>query len=329
MTYHIKPAITALLLCLMLGGSAHAQFNGPGLPPDSPVNLPLTPTTDMAILYPPAPDLNIGQGDLIAIHIFGAQDYLPSDVRVSVDGTIQLPFVGLVQMDGITVHAAENLIARRLIAAGIYKEPQVSIQIIEAPNHVVNVMGEVRTPSLVPVLGHRTLLEVLSVCGGLTPAASHYITIQRPGVAGPIVVNLSTDPAKSPRSDVPIFAGDTVIASRIGSVYVIGAFKVQGIFPLSPSSPTTLMQVMALAGGPNFEGNKNDTRIIRTIGNQRKEVKVDIKRIMYGKDPDPKLEADDIVFLPSGIIKSAIKSGGIPTLLGIASLAAYLSTNGL
>jgi len=84
---------------------------------------------------------------------------------------------------------------------------------------------------------------------------------------------------------------------------------------------------MALAGGPNFEGNKNDTRIIRTIGNQRKEVTVDIKRIMYGKDPDPDLQADDIVFLPSNVMKSAIKAGGIPTLIGIGSLVAYLSTS--
>jgi polysaccharide export outer membrane protein len=40
---------------------------------------------------------------------------------------------------------------------------------------------------------------------------------------------------------------------------------------------------------------------------------------MNGKVPDPVLQAEDIVFLPSSSWKAAIKSGGIGTLLGIAS----------
>jgi polysaccharide export outer membrane protein len=80
------------------------------------------------------------------------------------------------------------------------------------------------------------------------------------------------------------------------------------------------MQVAAIGGGPGFEGKYNDLRIIRTAGLDRKVVHVDIKKVINGKEPDPVLEADDIIFLPTDSMKAAIKSGGISTLMGIASI---------
>jgi polysaccharide biosynthesis/export protein len=82
----------------------------------------------------------------------------------------------------------------------------------------------------------------------------------------------------------------------------------------------TLMKVAALAGGPGFEGRYNDLRIIRTNGLTRQVVKIDVKKVIYGQAPDPVLQAEDIVFLPSSPMKSAIKSGGLSTLLGIVSI---------
>lgn len=82
----------------------------------------------------------------------------------------------------------------------------------------------------------------------------------------------------------------------------------------------TLIKMAALAGGPGFEGKTNDLRIIRSVGLTREVVRVDIKRVMDGKDPDPVLQAEDIVFLPTSSMKAAIKSGGISTLLGIVSV---------
>jgi len=80
------------------------------------------------------------------------------------------------------------------------------------------------------------------------------------------------------------------------------------------------MQVASIGGGPGFEGKLDDLRIIRTVGLDRKVVDVDIKKVMNGKAPDPVLQADDIVFLPTSAMKAAIKSGGLSTLLGIGSI---------
>lgn len=308
--------VTLIVLCL-LAGKAKAQFSGPSLTSASAVNLPVTPTTDPAILYPAGRDLHLTQGDLLTVSVFGATDFAPP-VRVSLDGSIQLPLIGSLHVAGLTLHQAEHLIASQLAAAGMYRDPQVTLVLTESPNQIVTVTGEMH--AIVPVVGEKRLYDVLAAAGGLTPTSSHTITINRPGVAEPIIVDLGTNPATSDRADVPVFAGDTIIIARVGVVYVLGAFKNPGAFPIVQNSPLTLMQVAAVAGGPGYEGNLKDLRIIRTVGLERKVVHVDIKKVINGTAPDPVLQTDDIVFLPTSQMKAAIKAGGLGTLLGIASV---------
>lgn len=83
------------------------------------------------------------------------------------------------------------------------------------------------------------------------------------------------------------------------------------------------MQATALGGGAGFEGKLSDLRIVRTVGFDRKVVHIDIKRVINGHAPDPILQADDIVFLPTSSMKAAIKAGGVSTLLGIASVLIF------
>jgi polysaccharide export outer membrane protein len=309
-------AVISAALCFC-GPAANAQFSGPAVSISEQVNPPITPTTDPAILYPASRDIILHQGDLLTVHIYGMTDYNPS-ARVSLDGTVQLPLIGRLHLEGLTMHQAEGLIAERLISAGMYRDPQVTIQLTEAPNQVVTLTGEVH--GVVPVEGRRRLFDVLSAAGGLTPTSSHVITIDRPGISQPIVIDLGTDPAKSSSANVPVFPGDTVIVPRVGVVYLLGAFKNQGAVPIQQNSPLTLMQVAALGGGAGYEGRLNDLRIIRTEGLNRKVVRVDIKKVMDGKAPDPVLQADDIVLLPTSAMKAAIKGGGLGTLVGLGSL---------
>lgn len=312
-------AAIAVVLCFC-GSAASAQFSGPAVSVSDQVNPTVTPTTDPAILYPANRDILLQQGDLLAVHIYGMTDYTPS-ARVSLDGTVQLPLIGRLHLAGLTLHQAEALIAERLKSGGMYRDPQVTIQLTEAPNQVVTVTGEVH--GIIPVEGRKRLFDVLSAAGGLPSTASHMITIDRPGIAQPIVIDLGTDPAKSSRANVPVFPGDTVVVPRIGVVYLLGAFKNQGAIPMQQNAPLTLMQVTALGGGAGYQGKLSDLRIIRTEGLDRTVVRVDIKKVMDGKAPDPVLQADDIVLLPTSAMKAAIKSGGVATLIGIGSLVLY------
>jgi polysaccharide export outer membrane protein len=217
----------------------------------------------------------------------------------------------------------------------MYRDPQVTIQIVESPNQTATVIGELH--GIVAIIGERRLYDVLAAVGsgggfsststtvvvgggGLPTTASHIITINRPGVAQPITVDMGTDPAKSTEANIPIFPRDTIVVPRVGVVYLLGAFKTQGAIPLTQNSPMTLMKVAALTGGSGFEGKENDLRIIRSVGTGRQVVRVDLKKIINGQAPDPVLQPEDIVFLPTSSMKAAIKSGGIGTLLGIVSI---------
>lgn len=309
--------IMALLLLLGLSPGAQAQFNGPAVMSADTLNKPVTVTTDQAILFPAKHDLRLYAGDLIVVHLYPTTDYSPT-VRVSLDGSVQLPLIGNVHVQGLTIPEAEKRIEDTLIAAGMYRNPQVTLQLTESPNQVATVTGELH--GVVPIVGQSRLYDVLTAAGGLTASSSHIITIHRRGVEQPIVVDLGNDPMNSEKSNVPVFAGDTIIVARTGVVYLLGAFKNVGAVPLQQNSPLTLMKAATLAGGPGFEGKANDLRLIRTVGNNRTVVHLDIKRILNGKDPDPVLQADDIVFLPSSLMKAAIKSGGFATLVGFASV---------
>jgi polysaccharide biosynthesis/export protein len=330
-------AFAVFLLMVVSTRIAQAQFSGPALGISSEVNPTITITTDQAILFPANRDVYLGVGDIFTVRIYGNSDYIPV-VRIGLDGTVELPLIGTVPVDGLTVHQTQDLIAQKLKAAGMFRDPQVSVQLTESPNQIVTVVGELH--GIVPVIGERRLFDILAAVGsgggaggsaagattvvvgggGLPTTASHVLTINRFGMAQPIVIDLGTDPAKSALINIPIFPRDTIIVPRVGVVYLLGAFKLQGAIPLQQNSPITLMKVAALAGGPGWEGKFNDLRIIRTTGTTRQVVKIDISKVINGKVPDPVLQAEDIVFLPTNSMKAAIKNGGITTLLGLASI---------
>jgi polysaccharide export outer membrane protein len=136
----------------------------------------------------------------------------------------------------------------------------------------------------------------------------------------PIVVDLGTDLAASATANFPIHPHDIIQISRASVVYVLGAFPRQGAVPLDQATPLTLLQVAALSGGINFEGNYADLRLIRTVGNERKVVKVDIKKVRDGRAPDPLLQANDIIFLPTDEMKATLKSLGTSGVIGLATL---------
>lgn len=309
--------------CIGLAGSATAQIAPSAAPPAAAAPAQTAPSAandisiqPMSMLYP-GEDFRLQPGDLILVRIFLQPDY-QATVRLGVDGTAQLPFIGSVPLQGLTVRAAQLLIAERLRVGQFYRDPDVIIQVEDTVNGSVQITGELH--ATVPVATQRSLKEVLLTAGGLPATASHTVKIVRPGLKDPIVVELGTDLAASTTANVEVQPHDIIQITRASVVYVLGAFKSQGAVPLDQASPLTLMQLAALSGGVGFEGKYADLRLIRTVGNDRKVVKVDIKKVRDGKADDPILQANDIVFLPTDTMKATIKSLGVGGVLGIVSI---------
>lgn len=310
--------VPALILLVALGSAAgYAQFAGPAptrSDSPNPVNKGLMQRAPSELL--PGQSIFLHPGDLIAVSVYGVPDYKVA-ARIAGDGRADLPLIGSIHLAGLTVEDAQRSVAHELVAKKMILYPDVLISIQDSMVDIIGVMGEVNLPKAIPAFAPMSLLDAISAAGGLKPDASHSISILRKGVAEPLLVVLNSNPANAASQDVPLYPGDRVLVPRVGVVYVVGAVRREGAFPISPDTPMTLLQSLTLGGGINFEAARGKTRIIRTTGATRREIPVDLSKVVAGTDPDPILQSDDIVMVPTSAIKAAIKGGGVGIAIGL------------
>jgi len=195
----------------------------------------------------------------------------------------------------------------------------VSLFLEESPSRVINVSGSVAKPGRFPAYGEQTLLGILAAAGGLTPDAGHLVTVLRPGFDGPVAIQLSANPEAASEINIPLFAGDTVMVPKSGVVYLVGALKNQGAFPLKGTTPLTVTQAIALGGGAGYEASLNQVHLVRTVSGTHTDTVLDVNKIRAERALDPALQPDDILYIPTSMTKAAIKGGA-------ASIAANLAT---
>lgn len=100
-------------------------------------------------------------------------------------------------------------------------------------------------------------------------------------------------------------------------VTVEGAVALPGIFPIA--GPTTLLQVIAMAKGPDKAANTRRVGIFRTVEGRRAAAVFDLEAIRAGRAEDPRVYGDDIVVVQGSGTKSAWQEvlRAIPPVLGI------------
>ncbi len=321
--------LPALLLLAAALQTAAAQFTG--IAPTAAPGLNVRPvlTTDRAILYPPERELVLLPGDLLSVELYGVTPAYTDRERVGQDGSVRLNLGGVVPVAGLTLKQSEAAVAAQFEQQQTFHNAQVQIQIVEGPGHVATVIGAVR--GIVPIVGHMPLYEVLSrvgtASGGLPTQASTVINIQRAGLSTPIVVDIGNDPSHNASGNIPIFAGDTISIGSVGSYYVVGAVNKPGQNPLNGSVPTTVLQAISSAGGTSFPAKPDDAQLIRFTGGQRSAIRVPLKKIQNGTAEDVALQTDDIILVPTSALKTAIKNGGISTIIAVALAYATVSSN--
>jgi polysaccharide export outer membrane protein len=146
-----------------------------------------------------------------------------------------------------------------------------------------------------------------------------------------VTVDLKTLMENSdPRMNVAVYPGDRITVPRAGIVYVVGAVNKPGGFAMrSNSHGITALQALALAENTKPTALPKQTVIIRSDpeGPQgRKQIPVDLKKIIQGKSPDPMLQAEDILFVPDSAGKRALRRG-VEAALQITSGALIYSSH--
>jgi polysaccharide biosynthesis/export protein len=257
---------------------------------------------------PPAP-YRLGVNDVIAIAVRQAPE-LNATGRIGEDGTIAVPLIGDVAAASHTAAELEHAIEERLRAKFI-REPDVSVTITEVRSHGVTVVGAVQKAGVQQIHEAATLLEVLSMAGGLSAEAGEEVVIHRHprGTGPPIIVKLSSLMAADHTANVQLRAGDLVNVQSAGVIYVMGAVKKPGAYPVRGHGGVTVLRALAYGEGMTPVASHREAVVLR-IGadGKRLEIPVDLDMVLKGRGPDVPLEPQDVLFVPISGGKAATRA---------------------
>ncbi len=276
----------------------------------------------------------LGPGDEVEISGPELDEKTISPTRIDGDGNLQVPLVGRVQVAGLTVQESEQELDKRL--STYIRHPEIAVNLKEVRSQPVSVVGAVNTPGIHQVQGQKTLLEMLSLAGGIRPDAGYRVRITRRLEWGCVPLpNATSDAAggfsvgevnlkeileaKKPEENIAIFPHDVVSVPKAEMIYVIGDVKRSGGFALGQHEFMSVLQALSLAEGLTGTADTRHARILRLNANadQRVEIAVNVKNILSGKSGDVPLLGDDILFIPGSLgkkttlraIEAAIQTG--------------------
>lgn len=248
-------------------------------------------------------DYRIGRQDLLEISVFDVEE-LDQTVRVADDGSITMPLLGRLAVEGLTKSELEGLIAR-LLEARYVRDPQVTVFVKEYESKRVAVSGAVKKPGAYEMLGRKTLLEMISMAGGLDTDLGNEIVIFRTGPDGStqrIPVDLDRLVYEAdPELNLVIDAGDIIYVPNVEKVriFVSGAVKNPDLYEVPRDEPVTVLKAITIAGGTTDRAAEKRVQVIRMDpdGN-RVTLLVNLRDVKKGKAEDPILQKDDIVLVP-------------------------------
>jgi polysaccharide export outer membrane protein len=283
-----------------------------------------------------AEETRIYPGDLLYIQVFDV-DQMTREYRVSATGTLTFPLLPeAIPAAGLTPAELAEAISRKCIEAGVLSHPQISVMIRESRLHGVAITGAVRSPQIYPVFARTTLLDLLTLAGGVNDTAGGTVTITRGEVSRRILASEGEGAAEGgksqlvpstvtidlrqlldtadPKLNVAIYPGDRVAVQHTGIVYAVGAVNRPGGYALrSAEEELSVLELLALAGNPTNTAARSKAVIIRQdpkAPRGRKEIPVDLKKLIHGKVPDPPLMANDILVVPDSNGAKGIRKAG-------------------
>jgi polysaccharide export outer membrane protein len=263
--------------------------------------------------------LVLGPGDELEVTVYGAPD-LSGHTRVSVEGNISMPLIGYVRVAGLSSSEAEATIEAQLRKNNVVNDPQVSVYAKEYTSSGISVAGEVVKPGFYSALGPHRLFDVLQAAGGTTDRAANKVVISHRDQKDATTLSISKDPAQMAVSNVELQPGDTVVVPKAGIVYVLGEVTRPGGYVLNSTGGITVLQVVAVAGGTTHVASAGKTKLLRKTENGFQEQQIDLKKLLRGQIHDVPVRDEDILFVPTSGVKSALNAGTLIATMGSAAI---------
>lgn len=106
--------------------------------------------------------------DLLQFEVYDEKE-LKLDVRLSQEYSVTLPLIGVVELKGVTLRAASEIIRKRY-ADKYIRNPQITLLVKEYASRTVSVLGSVNKPGSVKFQPEQnlSLVEAIAEAGGFT-----------------------------------------------------------------------------------------------------------------------------------------------------------------
>jgi polysaccharide export outer membrane protein len=249
-------------------------------------------------------DSVIGPRDVLEISVVEDKT-MNSKVVVGEDGALVHSTLGKVQVAGLTAAQIEARL-RSLLEANYLARATVSVQVTEYASKPISVVGAVVRPGRIPATGNTTLIQALTMAGGLAAGHGKELYVLRTGSNGlteQVAVNVDELMVSgNPDVNIPLAPNDLVnvpIDLPI-TVYVAGEVMRPGKAQFRSSQTPTLLQAIADTGGKTDRASRIAI-ITRVENGKTRTIKVNYMDIARGKRPDFILQDNDTVWIDEAL----------------------------
>ena len=210
------------------------------------------------------------------------------------DGKISLPYVGQVEIAGLTVEQANERIHQAY--DGVLRNPEVYLVVTEYRNRIKELKTDLHTAS-------RGLSRLVTV------RPDGYCTFP---IAGDLFVSGKTVPEVKKALDdtygqfLPGLHVDLFLEQHSGSkVYVMGSVRQGGAFDIA--KPMTIMEAVSLAGGLDNDAEPEEVMVFRRKDRTVYARRIDLAQTLNGASAGAAfyLKPDDILYVPRSRISEA------------------------
>jgi polysaccharide export outer membrane protein len=260
-----------------------------------------------SILQSNLPQQPLGPGDLVSLTVYASPE-LSRSFRIKSDGSLRLPLLKQsIRAANIMPEELGEAIDAALRAEQVMVQPVVTITVVEYGSRPVSVTGAVRRPLTFQAYGEVTLLNALARAEGLSPEAGPDVLVSLPhsnsdGTSSRSVERISITRlmnGSDAKLNLKLQGGEEIRIPEAEKVYVVGNVKKPGAFPVQDSSNTSVLKILAVSEGVLPFAAKQAYIYRQEPGSEtRKEIPVELTRIVRRETADIPLQGGDIFYIP-------------------------------
>ncbi|MEN8182343.1 MAG: polysaccharide biosynthesis/export family protein [Myxococcota bacterium] len=269
--------------------------------------LPVQPDVATLTDSEPIAPYRVGPLDEISVQVFGRPDlgsqteteHAGRSSLIGEDGHIHLPFLGRLEVAGLTRDEIAGLVHERY--ARVVENAQVEVQILRCASEPVDLVGAFLMPGRYHLCENlRTLGDALGAAEGLSPEANPVQgTLSRGGTTYSLYPPLHRGEEGTSRLDVALQAGDVIRFPTVGeqTVYVFGQVSAPGPYAIPPQG-MGLVELLAQAEGWSEQTTSNSVYLMRPTDEMVVSWKLDLEDLIQSPTV-PLMDGDRLYVAPT------------------------------